>query len=186
MPFTETEAIMRRVEAALEYDLLGRSDAPSAAQQDANGALSEPLNSRPVCERVERFVLDPVGAGDLYAATQRTGMTVGYGFNTQTPSGPQTGTGQSADHTLNLGVTIIRVVDSAQDLLDGTPGFDADALMDDIYEIFGTKRRKAQSFGAKTVSLGAPQKLEGGTASAPWAGRVIPIKMRRSYDNHIR
>jgi hypothetical protein len=113
-------------------------------------------------------------------------MTVGYGFNTQTPSGPQTGTGQSADHTLNLAVTIIRVVDSAQDLLDGTPGFDADGVMDDIYQIFGTKRRKAQSFGVKTVSLGAPQKLEGGTASAPWAGRVIPVDMRRSYNDLLR
>jgi len=186
MGFTETGAIMRRVEAALEYDLLGRSNGPSAAQQDANGTLSEPLNSRPVCERVERYVIDPVGAGDLYCAAQRTGITVGYSFSTQTPSGPQTGTGQSADHTLNLEVSVLRVVDSAKDLLGGTPGFDADELMDDIYEIFGTKRRKAQSFGAKTVSLGAPQKLEGGTASAPWAGRVIPIKMRRSYDNHIR
>jgi hypothetical protein len=186
MGFAETEAIMRRVEAALEYDLLGRSRAPSAAKQDANGALSEPLNSRPVCERVERYVIDPVGAGDLYCAAQRTGMTVGYSFSTQTPRGPQTGTGQSADHTLSLEVSVLRVVDSAKDLLGGAPGFDADGVMDDIYQIFGTKRRKATAFGVKTVSLGAPQKLEGGTASAPWAGRVIPVEMRRSYNDLLR
>lgn len=186
MAFAETEDIFHRVEAALEYDLLGSTQAPSGAAEDANGEVGESLHPRGVCERVERYVLDPVGAGDLYASVQRTGLTVGYSFSTQQSSGPQTGTGQSADHTLKIEVFVLRVVDSARDLLGGTPGFDADGLMDDIYQIFGTKRRKAPSFGVKTVSLGATSKLEGGTPSAPWAGRVIPVQMRRSYNDLIR
>jgi hypothetical protein len=180
MAFTETADIMRRIEAALEYDLLGKTGAPTAVADDVNGHLPAPLNSRPICERVERFVLDPVGAGDLYATMDRTGITVGYSFATTTPEAPQGGQGQDLRQAMPVQISVIRVVDSARDLINGTPGFDLDNVMDDIDRAFGNARRDGTHFGVQTLTKQPAQQLEGGTRQAPWSGRVMQMVFTRS------
>lgn len=179
MSFTSTRHIFERVESALEYDLLGQTDADSDVDSDVNGHLSSPLNSTAVCERVERYVIDPVGAGDLYAMNKKTGLTVGYSFSQQQPDQPVSGTGASLSHIVPVEITVIRVVTQIADLIDGQAGYDVDDVMDDVMRIFG--RRDGPDFGVQTVNLAPVQQLDGGSAEAPWHGRTLRIAFRRSH-----
>lgn len=182
MAFTTTASIFRRIEAALEYDLLGDTNAESSVDDDVNGDLSEPLNSTPVCERVERYVLDPVTTGDLYPVNKRTGLVVGYSFAQQTPGPPELGTGAAGTHTMPVEITVLRVVKSFDDVLKGAAGYDVDAVMDDIQRVFGGARRDCTNFGVRGISQGNVQQLEGGTPDSPWHGRIMRMVFTRSHE----
>ena len=182
MTFTPTADIFRRVRAALEYDLLGATTADAGVDADVNGHLAEPLNSKAIVNYVERYVLDPQGAGYLFVSNEKFGLTAGYSFNTQSPSGPTGGAGQRRTHTIPLEVTVIGVVQSFRDILGGIRAEQIDDVMDDLMRIFQGGRRNATHFGGpdlQTINLGPISKLEGGTAEAPFAGRTLQIDIRR-------
>jgi len=184
MTFTPTADIFRRVRAAMEYDLLGETTADAEADEDVNGHLSSPLNSQAVVNYVERYLLDPQGAGYLFVANEMFGLTAGYSFNTQSPSAPTGGTGQSHTHTLPIEVSVIGVVQSFRDIQGGIRARQIDDVMDDLMRIFQGGRRNATHFGGsdlQTVTLGPGSQLEGGTADAPFAGRTMQIDFRRDF-----
>ncbi len=180
MAFTSTEHVLKRIESVLEFDLLGSTDAEAAVDSDANGSLS-PLNSSPTIEQVERYVVDPVIFGDLYATNRGTGIGVGYSFNTQQPDDqPQGGTGSSLTHTLPIEITTVAVFDNFQSILGGKRGYQIDGIMDDIMQAFQGARRDGTNFGVETVTLRGVQKLDG-SPEQPWIGRLLRIDFRRSH-----
>jgi len=181
MAFTTTESIFRRIEAALEFDLLGSTNASDSVDDDVNGHLDDPLNTSAVVERVERYVLDPVGAGDLYAVNQETGLTVGYAFAQQNPGQPENVRGAALRHVLPVEITALRVVGSIDDVLGGAAGYDVDAVMDDVLRIFGGARRDGSHFGTQEINIRSVQQLDGGSADAPWHGRIMQIGFTRSH-----
>lgn len=178
MAYTTTKSIFQRVEAALEFDLLGYTDADSPVDSDANGGLS-PLNTEPVIERVERYMIDVVGAGDLYATVRGTGIAVGYSFMSDLPDGPENLQGGSIGRQMPIEVTVLAVVGSMKEMIGSERGEQIDDVMDDVKRIFGSGRRDGTNFNAQTVTLHNVQKLDGGSREAPWIGRTLPIHVRR-------
>lgn len=177
--YTPTADIMKRVEAALEFDLLGQTGASGAVDSDANGDL-DPLNSTPVCETVDRYLIDVVAAGDIYAQVRGTGIAVGYSFGQDIEDLPVTGTGASIGRIVPVEVSVIAVVTQMDDLIGSERGEQVDDVMDDVKRVFGGKRRDGTNFSVQNVNVGTITKLDGGTRDAPWHGRTLPVQFRRS------
>jgi len=179
MPYTPTKHIMRRVEAALEFDLLGSTSAATAVDNDANGSLS-PLNSSPVVESVSRYLVDVLVAGDVYADTRGTGIAVGYSFASDLQDRPTSLTENALGRVVDIEVSVIAVIDSMDAVIGSARGEQLDDIMDEVKRIFGAGRRDGTNFGVQTQHTGDIQKLEGGGRQAPWVGQTIPISFRRS------
>lgn len=180
MAFTPTKDIFRRIEAALEWDLLGTTTADADVHDDANGSL-DPLNSSPVAEAVERYAVDPIIFGDYYAKTQGSGIGVGYSFNTQQPDdAPRSGAGSSLTHTLPVEITIIAVLDGARSLIGSDRAEQVDDVMDDVMTCLQAARRDAPNFLVQTVELRGAQKLDA-AEDQPYMGRLLRFDFRRSH-----
>ena len=181
MPFVSTRHILRRVEAALRHDLAGgyspSTSEQEAADADVNSGL-EPLTNYAV--RVQRYVLEPIAAGDLYATAGDTRTVVGYSFGSQTPSEPRTGSGKASRRTMPVEVSIIRAVAGRADVLGGESGYDIDDMMDHVLRCFTSGRRQAPDFGAENMSVEPIRRLEGGTPDALWHGRTVVVHFTRS------
>jgi hypothetical protein len=179
MSYTPTKHIMRRVEAALEFDLLGATNAATAAHDDANGGLDS-LNPNGVVESVSRYLVDVLVAGDVYATTRGTGITVGYSLASDMQDRPTSLNENALGRILDIEVSPIGIIDSMDAVTGSERGEQFDDLMDDIKRIFGAGRRDGTNFGVQTQHTGDIQKLEGGGRQAPWVGQTIPISFRRS------
>jgi hypothetical protein len=179
MAYTPTKHIMRRVEAALEFDLLGSTGAAPSVDTDVNGGLSS-LNPNGSVERVERYLIDVVGAGDLYATVRGTGIACGYSFASDRSGALVSGTEAALTRIVPAEVSIIAVIDSMKGMIGSARGEQIDDVMDDVKRIFSGARRDGADFGVQTVSIGDIQKLDGGSRDAPWVGRTLPIEYRRS------
>ena len=179
MSYTPTKHIMRRVEAALEFDLLGSTNAATAVDDDANGTLDS-LNPNGIVESVSRYLVDVLVAGDVYATTRGTGIAVGYSFASDLQDRPRSLTESALGRIVDIEVSVIGVIDSMEAVIGSARGEQLDDIMDAVKRIFGAGRRDGTNFGVQTQHTGDIQKLEGGGRQAPWVGQTIPISFRRS------